>query len=166
MLQEEFEIVFFFQISFSLSLLFLQLNPLAFGAIEDANQDMIDNANLYCNDPDDEDKQGELTEKCEELKRVAAAAVDLSKAGLDSLVVEEEESEEDEALKDIDPVKDPLHFSTLKGDMSAVRDLIRQGIKIDSKNGQGWTPLYTAAYVGKLELIHFFVKQGKEKKLF
>jgi hypothetical protein len=33
------------------------------------------------------------------------------------------------------------------------------GMKVDATNAQGWTPLYTAAWVGNLELIRFFVKQ-------
>ena len=63
---------------------------------------------------------------------------------------------------EIDAETTPLHFATLKGDMSAVRDLINKGMKVDATNAQGWTPLYTAAWVGNIDLIRFFVKQGAD----
>jgi ankyrin repeat protein len=124
--------------------------------LETANVGMVDAVNAYTEDQDSEDRRAELKEACEELKRKAAGAVDLANGGLEHI----NRPPTPEDTEGIDPDTEPLHFATLKGDMSAVRDLLGKGMGVDTASAAGWTPLYTACWVGNLELVRFFIKNG------
>jgi ankyrin repeat protein len=151
----------------------------AYTDLESANQALADATDVYVADEDDAARQKGLTEACENVKKRAITAVDVAKQALDAKAAAAAKKAADEAAKkaaekeastkaqnignaEIDAESTPLHFATLKGDMSAVRDLINKGMKVDATNAQGWTPLYTAAWVGNLDLIRFFVKQGAD----
>jgi len=124
--------------------------------LEAANIGMVDAVNAYTEDQDSEERKAELKEACDELKRKAAGAVDLANGGLEHI----NRPETPEETEGIDPDTEPLHFATLKGDMSAVRDLLGKGMGVDTASAAGWTPLYTACWVGNLELVRFFIKNG------
>jgi len=135
----------------------------AYNDLEQANLELANANDVYTANDDDEANRKALTAACGNVKTKAAAAVDVAKQALESQKVKERPSEvQNVGNADIDAETTPLHFATLKGDMSAVRDLINKGMKVDATNAQGWTPLYTAAWVGNLELIRFFVKQGAD----
>lgn len=157
----------------------------AYSDLENANQQLADATDVYVADDESAARQKSLQDACDNAKKRAIAAVDVAKEALDQKAAAAKKAADDaraaeEAARraaaekeastksqnignaEIDAESTPLHFATLKGDMSAVRDLINKGMKVDATNAQGWTPLYTAAWVGNLDLIRFFVKQGAD----
>jgi 6-pyruvoyl-tetrahydropterin synthase len=105
----------------------------AYNELEQANQELADATDAYTANDDDEQSQKTLSAACGNVKTKAAAAVELAKQALESQKIKERPTEvQNVGNADIDAETTPLHFATLKGDMSAVRDLINKGMKVRS----------------------------------
>ncbi|XP_078487996.1 uncharacterized protein LOC100186759 [Ciona intestinalis] len=54
----------------------------------------------------------------------------------------------------------PLHLATIRGDMHAIVDLIKQGADINVQDYAGWTPLHEACNHGYSEIAKFLLESG------
>lgn len=50
-----------------------------------------------------------------------------------------------------------------KGDLETVRALIHQGVDVNVKDGEGWTPYLAASTNGHLEIMDLLVRNGARK---
>jgi len=53
-----------------------------------------------------------------------------------------------------------LHRAAGNGDLAAVKRLLGHGAGVNSKDGDGWTPLHWAAYEGRTEVVAFLLESG------
>lgn len=55
---------------------------------------------------------------------------------------------------------DRLHRAVIAGDIEGVRRLLSDGVPVDGRDGQGWTPLMHAANKGYVILIEMLLRSG------
>ena len=48
------------------------------------------------------------------------------------------------------------------GDTEGVKSLIKEGVDVNSKDEDGWTPLHLAAYSGKKDVAKLLLDKGAE----
>nr|XP_039270620.1 ankyrin repeat domain-containing protein 12-like [Styela clava] len=53
-----------------------------------------------------------------------------------------------------------LHLSTIKGDLDAMKELIRQGADVNVQDFAGWTPLHEACNHGHQEITRYLLEVG------
>jgi ankyrin repeat protein len=62
----------------------------------------------------------------------------------------------------MDMYLDQIHGAIKRGDIVAVRQYIRGGGSVSSRDHNGWTPLGMAAFCGNTELIRLFLDAGAD----
>jgi cytohesin len=55
-----------------------------------------------------------------------------------------------------------LHFTAFMGDLTKVKKIIEEGADVDSKDGEGRTPLFFAALGGNRQVVEFLVEKGAD----
>lgn len=84
--------------------------------------------------------------------------LDLAAAGGHSQIVE--------MLEEIGVSKNhPLHIAAGLGDIQKVKELLRNGVNVDQKDGFGATPLMIAVVSGKEEMVDFLLSQNANPTL-
>ncbi|XP_054720728.1 ankyrin repeat domain-containing protein 12-like [Uloborus diversus] len=73
-----------------------------------------------------------------------------------------EDSPEHLQLKRNERGETPLHVATIKGDLRKVRQLLRQGVLVDTRDFAGWTPLHEACNHGWLEIAKVLIQFGAD----
>jgi ankyrin repeat protein len=58
--------------------------------------------------------------------------------------------------------KQPLFAAVDDEDVDALTALLAGGASLESRNGDGWTPLIAAAYVGNADLVDVLLKEGAD----
>ena len=58
--------------------------------------------------------------------------------------------------------KQPLFAAVDDEDVDALSSLLASGASLESRNGDGWTPLIAAAYVGNVELVDVLLRGGAD----
>lgn len=56
----------------------------------------------------------------------------------------------------------PLHRAAYKGDVDAIKELLREGEDINGLNSEGATPLHWAAFKGQAEAAKLLLNYGAE----
>nr|XP_014344937.1 PREDICTED: BRCA1-associated RING domain protein 1 isoform X2 [Latimeria chalumnae] len=52
----------------------------------------------------------------------------------------------------------PLHIASIKGDVAAVEDLLKNGVDPNIKDNAGWTPLHEACNHGHVQIVELLLK--------
>ncbi len=55
-----------------------------------------------------------------------------------------------------------LHFAAFMGDLTKVKKIIKEGVEVDSKDGEGRTPLIFAALGGNRQVVELLVEKGAD----
>ena len=53
-----------------------------------------------------------------------------------------------------------FHLAAAMGGRNVVKLLVEQGVNVNAKNVDGWTPLYTAVFFHQYEVAHFLLEHG------
>ncbi|XP_031632850.1 serine protease persephone-like [Contarinia nasturtii] len=53
-----------------------------------------------------------------------------------------------------------IHNAAQRGDVNKVKELIQNGVNVNNKNSDGWTPLITASFFGKNDVINVLIRNG------
>ena len=56
--------------------------------------------------------------------------------------------------------KKTLHKACVKGDIEAVKQFLGDGVDVNAKDEDGWTPLHLAASDGHKEVVELFIDKG------
>jgi ankyrin repeat protein len=62
----------------------------------------------------------------------------------------------------LDPFASRLQAAVLKGETDAVRQIIAEGISVDSRNYQGWTALHLAAFYDHTAIAKLLIEAGAD----
>ena len=54
----------------------------------------------------------------------------------------------------------PIHNAAQNGNLNQVKELLNQGVPVNSRNGAGWTPLHEAAFSGHLSVVQELLRRG------
>ena len=55
-----------------------------------------------------------------------------------------------------------IHQAALEGNIEAVKQAIANGVDVNAKNNDGWTPLHGAAVFGKNEIVELLIAEGAD----
>ena len=58
-----------------------------------------------------------------------------------------------------------IHNATRRGNIARVSELLRAGVKVNSRDQNGWTPLHHAAERGNVRMIRFLLNKGANARL-
>ncbi|CAN1235890.1 Protein VAPYRIN-LIKE [Linum perenne] len=62
----------------------------------------------------------------------------------------------------LSPIKDELLTTSRTGDAEGVRNCLRKGAEVNSRDQNGWSPLHRAAFKGKSENVKVLLSKGAE----
>ena len=54
----------------------------------------------------------------------------------------------------------PIHHAVKSGNLNQVKELLNQGVHVNSRNAHGWTPLHWAAWMGHLNIVQELLRRG------
>ena len=53
-----------------------------------------------------------------------------------------------------------IHHAVKSGNLNQVKELLNQGVHVNSRNAHGWTPLHKAVLSGNLSVVQELLKRG------
>ena len=54
----------------------------------------------------------------------------------------------------------PIHHAVKSGNLNQVKELLNQGVHVNSRNAHGWTPLHKAVLSGNLNIVQELLRRG------
>jgi len=56
----------------------------------------------------------------------------------------------------------PLHDAAMRGNLDTVKELIKSGVEVDSRNSEGATALHWAAFKGQTDVARYLLAKGAD----